>query len=194
MTDSTALVIAEHDHVELYPGTLNTVAAATELGGAVHILVAGSGIGDIAAACANINGVAKVLAADDAAYANAITENLAALIAANLDGDGYSHVLAPASTFGKALIPYVAALRDLQPISDISEVVAADTFVRPIYAGNAMATVKSSDAVKMLTVRTTAFEAAALGGDAPVESIFSTAAEPPCSGTASKAVPRTVMN
>ena len=157
------LVIAEHDGTAsspgaLYPGTLNTITAAGAIGGDVHLLVAGHGIGEIADACANIAGVTKVLVADDEVYAHASTEDMATLIVAHVEN--YTHVLAPASTFGKALIPYAAALRDLQSISDISAVVSADTFVRPIYAGNAMATVKSLDPIKMLTVRTTAFELA----------------------------------
>ena len=168
------LVIAEHDHSELYAGTRNTVTAARALGDEVHTLVAGHEIGGIAAACAEIDGVAKVLAADHEGYAHAATEDVAALIGATLDaaGDAYTHVLAPASTFGKALIPFAAALRDLQSISDISAVVDADTFVRPIYAGNALATVKSLDPVKMITVRTTAFEPAEAGdSSAPIEAL-----------------------
>lgn len=164
------LVIAEHDHSQLSPGTLNTVSAAARVGGDVHVLVAGSGCADVAEQCAKIAGVSRVLCADSALYANEITENTASLIRANVDG--YTHVMAPASTFGKALIPYTAALCDVQAISDISEVVSADTFVRPIYAGNALATVKSSDPVKMLTVRTTAFDPADGGsGSAEVSSI-----------------------
>ncbi|MEM7194446.1 MAG: FAD-binding protein [Pseudomonadota bacterium] len=154
----SVLVIAEHDGSQLSPGTLNTVTAASKVGGDVHVLVAGNGVSDIAAACAKIGGVSKVLAADGASYANDITENVASLVNAHV-GD-YSHVMAPASTFGKALVPYAAALADCQSISDISEVVDAETFVRPIYAGNAMATVKSSDATKFITVRTTSFELA----------------------------------
>ncbi len=178
------LVVAEHDHAELYPGTLNTIAAAVAVAGEggeageVHVLVAGHGIDAIAAACASAAGVGKVLAADDEVYAHASTEDFAALIVATLGAGrkNYTHVLAPASTFGKALIPYAAALCDVQSISDISEVVSADTFVRPIYAGNALATVKSLDAVKMITVRTTSFEPVATqggggGGDAEIESI-----------------------
>ena len=164
------LVIAEHDHSQLSPGTLNTVSAAARVGGDVHVLVAGSGCADVAAQCAKIAGVSRVLCADSALYANEITENTAALIRANVDG--YTHVMAPASTFGKALIPYVAALCDVQAISDISEVVSEDTFVRPIYAGNALATVKSSDPVKMLTVRTAkaaARKSAALAMRAPTK-------------------------
>ena len=170
------LVIAEHDNSQLSPGTLNTVSAAAGVGGDIHVLVAGSGCADVAAQCAKIAGVSRVLCADSAVYANEITENTAALIRANLDG--YTHVMAPATTFGKALIPYVAALCDVQAISDISEVVSGDTFVRPIYAGNALATVKSADPVKMLTVRTTAFEPAdGESGSAEVSGIDDTGAE-----------------
>ena len=176
------LIIAEHDNSELYPGTLNTVTAGRVIGdaggdkdsGDLHVLVAGHGIGKIADTCAGIAGVARVLAADAEIYAHPSTEDMAALIIATLGANkqNYTHVLAPASTFGKALIPYAAALCDLQSISDISEVVDADTFVRPIYAGNAMATVKSSDPVKMITVRTTVFELAeAEGGSAQIENI-----------------------
>ena len=158
------LVIAEHDKSELAPATLNTVTAAGQVGGDVHVLVAGQDCAGVADAAAKIAGVSKVWVCDCATYAHEITENTAALIQSIVNGDGkgdsYSHVMAPASTFGKALIPYVAALCDVQAISDISEVVDADTFVRPIYAGNALSKVKSSDAVKMLTVRTTAFELA----------------------------------
>ena len=168
------LVIAEHDPsatpMALYPGTLNTITAAAAMGGDIHVLVAGHGIGEIANACAAAGGVAKVLVADDQVYAHAGTEDLAALVAAHVEN--YTHVLAPASTFGKALIPYAAALCDFQSISDISEVVSEDTFVRPIYAGNAMETVKSSDPVKMITVRTTAFALAeAEGGAAEIHNI-----------------------
>lgn len=166
----SVLVIAEHDNGQLFPGTLNTITAATEVGGDVHVLVAGSGCGDVAAEAAKVAGVSKVLCADAESYAHEITENMANLIKANLDG--YSHVMAPASTNGKALIPYIAAKCDVQAISDISEVKSADTFVRPIYAGNALQTVQSSDDLKMLTVRTTAFElAAAEGGSGEVVSI-----------------------
>lgn len=154
----SVLVIAEHDNSQLFPSTLNTVAAASKINSEVDVLVAGSGCGDIAAQCAKIAGVGKVLCADAPAYANEITENTAALVKAQVGN--YSHVLAPASTFGKALVPYAAALCDVQAISDISEVVSEDTFVRPIYAGNALQTVQSSDSIKMITVRTTAFELA----------------------------------
>ena len=154
----SVLVIAEHDGSQLSPGTLNTVTAASKIGGDVDVLIAGNGCGDIAAHCAKIAGVGKVLCADSATYANEITENTAALVKSQVEN--YSHVMAPASTFGKALIPYTAALCDVQAISDISEVVSEDTFVRPIYAGNALQTVQSTDQIKMLTVRTTAFELA----------------------------------
>jgi electron transfer flavoprotein alpha subunit len=164
------LVIAEHDNSQLFPGTLNTVGAASRIGGDVHVLVAGSGCGDVAAACARIAGVSRVLCADAPVYANEITENTAALV--KVHADGYSHILAPASTFGKALIPYTAALCGVQAISDISDVVSEDTFVRPIYAGNALQTVKMSDRLRMITVRTTSFEAAAEeGGSAEVAAI-----------------------
>lgn len=154
----SVLVIAEHDNSQLSPGTLNTVTAAGKINSDVDVLIAGSGCGEIAAQCARIAGVGKVLFADAPVYVNEITENTAALVKAQVEN--YSHVMAPASTFGKALIPYAAALCDVQAISDISEVVSEDTFVRPIYAGNALQTVQSSDSVKMLTVRTTAFELA----------------------------------
>ena len=169
------LVIAEHDNAELAPATLNTVTAAAQIGGDVHVLVAGQGCESVVNAAASIAGVSAVLASDAAAYANGITENVAKLIQS--ESGNYSHVMAAATTFGKALIPYAAALCDVQPVSDISEVVDGDTFVRPIYAGNALATVKSSDALKMLTVRATAFEAAeSEGGSAQVKTIDDTGA------------------
>ncbi len=166
----SVLVIAEHDNSQVSPGTLNTVTAASKIGGDVHILVAGSACADVASQCAKIAGVSKVLCADDDSYKNEITENVAALVKTQV-GD-YGHVMAPASTFGKALIPYVAAQCDVQAISDISDIVSDDTFVRPIYAGNALETVQSADAVKMMTVRTTAFELAdAESGSAEVTNI-----------------------
>ncbi len=169
------LVVAEHYNSELSPATLNTVTAASQIGGDVHVLVAGQDCSAIGEAAAKISGVAKVLVCDSATHANEITENTAALIQSQIES--YSHVLAPASTFGKALIPYTAALCDVQAISDISEVVDADTFIRPIYAGNALVKVKSSDSVKLITVRTTAFELAdAEGGSATVENIDDTGA------------------
>ena len=166
----SVLVIAEHDKGDLLPATLNTVTAASQVGSDVHILVAGQDISGIAEAASKISGVSKVLVCDSATHDNNITENLAALVQ-SCAGD-YSHVMAPASTFGKALVPYTAALCDVQAISDISEVLDADTFIRPIYAGNALAKVKSSDSLKMITVRTTAFELAeAEGGSAEIVNV-----------------------
>ncbi|WP_193172154.1 FAD-binding protein [Nisaea nitritireducens] len=164
----SVLVVAEHDNSDIAPATLNTVTAAAEIGGDITVLVAGSGSAAAADAAAKIAGVSKVLHADSAEYANGLAENVAPLVVAL--AAGYSHVLAPATSFGKNVLPRAAALLDVQQISEISGVVDADTFVRPIYAGNAMATVKSSDAVKVITVRTTAFDAAASeGGSAAVE-------------------------
>ena len=164
------LVIAEHDNAKLKAATLNTVAAATRIGGDVHVLVAGSGCGPVAQAAAAVTGVAKVLVADNDIYRDQLAENLAALVV-QVAGS-YSHILAPATAFGKNVLPRVAALLDVAQISDITAVVSGDTFVRPIYAGNAMATVQSSDRVKVITVRSTGFDAAAAtGGSAVVESI-----------------------
>jgi electron transfer flavoprotein alpha subunit len=164
------LVVAEHDDVSLKSATLNTVTAAAALrAGAVHVLVAGSNCTAAAAAAAKLAGVATVKVADAAHYADHGVENLAALIVDH--ATGYSHLLAPATSFGKNLMPRVAAALDAAQISEIVAVVSADTFVRPIYAGNALATVKSSDAIKVITVRTTAFDAAGAGGDAPIESL-----------------------
>ncbi len=166
----SVLVIADHDNAALKAATLNTVAAAGKLGGDVHVLVAGQNADGAAQAAAKVAGVAKVLKADDAAYANQLAENMAPLIvklAAN-----YSHVLAPANSFGKNIMPRVAALLDVAQISDIVSVESPDTFVRPIYAGNAMATVQSSDKIKVITVRGTTFKAAdPNGGSASVESV-----------------------
>ncbi len=156
------LVVAEHDNVALRPTTLNTVTAAAQLGEVV-VLVAGQDCESVAHAAASLQGVVEVLISDDTSYANGLAEPLARLVAAV--GGGYSHLLAPASTFGKNLMPRVAALLDVAQISEIIEVIDADTFKRPIYAGNAIATVKSDDAVKALTVRGTAFEAAPNVGD-----------------------------
>ncbi|MFT6558041.1 electron transfer flavoprotein subunit alpha/FixB family protein [Sneathiella sp.] len=164
----TVLVFADHDNAALGAATLNAVTAAAELGGDVHILVAGSGCAAVADEAAKVAGVAKVVLVDDAAYANALAENTADLIV-SLAAD-YDAVVAPATTSGKNILPRVAALLDVAQISEITAVVSADTFVRPIYAGNAMATVQSSDAKKVITVRTTAFAAAAAeGGSATVE-------------------------
>ena len=166
----SVLVLAEHDGSALKPATLNAVTAATEIGGELHILVAGQGCGAAAEAAAKVAGVAKVLVADDAAYAHPLAENLAPLLVRL--APAYSHVLAPATTSGKNVMPRVAALLDVQQVSDITAVVSPDTFVRPIYAGNALATVQSKDAVKIVTVRTTGFApAAAEGGSAAVEAV-----------------------
>jgi electron transfer flavoprotein alpha subunit len=164
------LVIAEHDNTTLAAVTAPVIAAAAKLGGDIHVLVAGSGSTAAATAAAQIAGVAKVLHADDAAYAQSLAENLAALIASMGKG-GYSHILAPASFFGKNIMPRAAAMLGVQQISDITAIESADTFVRPVYAGNAFATVQSTDAIKVLTVRPTAFDAAGAGGNAPVENI-----------------------
>ncbi len=164
------LLLAEHDGTDLKSATLNAVTAATQIGGDIAILIAGSGCQGAADAAAKLPGAAKVLLADNPAYDHALAENIAPLIA-NLAA-GYSHVVAPATSLGKNIMPRVSALLDVQQISDISEVVSADTFVRPIYAGNAMATVQSSDPIKVITVRGAAFDAApADGGSAAVESV-----------------------
>lgn len=164
------LVIAEHDNSQIKSGTLNTVTAAQKLGSDVHLLVAGAGCAAAADAAKQIAGVSKVLLADAAALAHPLAENLTPLV---VDlAKQYSHVLAPATTFGKNLLPRVAALLDVAQISEITAVESADTFVRPVYTGNVMATVQSSDAIKVITVRTTAFEAAAVsGGAAAVEAV-----------------------
>ena len=167
------LVIAEHDNVSLKPATLNAVTAAAGMGGELHILVAGSGCAAAAEAAAAIAGVSKVRVADAAHYADQSAENIAALVLAN--AAGYSHIVAPATTSGKNFMPRVAALLDVAQISDIVAVESADTFVRPIYAGNVLATVQSGDTVKVITVRTTGFEAAALGGTASVENLVAAA-------------------
>ncbi len=169
----TILVIAEHDNAALKAATLNTVAAAQKIGGEIHVLVAGAGCAPAAQQAAGLQGVAKVKVADAAHYNAQTAENLTALIVAN--AAGYSHILAPATTFGKNVAPRVAALLDVAQISEITAVESADTFVRPIYAGNALATVKGADAVKVITVRTTAFDAVATGGAAAVESLAAAA-------------------
>jgi len=169
----TILVIAEHDNTALKAATLNTVAAAQKIGGEIHVLVAGAGCAAAAQQAAALQGVAKVKVADTAHYDAQTAENLTALVVAN--AAGYSHILAPATTFGKNVAPRVAALLDVAQISEITAVESADTFVRPIYAGNALATVKSTDAVKVITVRTTAFDAVATGGAAAVESLAAAA-------------------
>ncbi|MBV6632031.1 MAG: FAD-binding protein [Alphaproteobacteria bacterium] len=166
------LIIAEHMDGELKPATLNAVTAGKALDSDIHVLVAGSGTQTVADAAAKVDGVAKVLHADSAELENALAENMAPVIA-DL-ASGYSHVLMTATTTGKNIMPRVAALLDTQQISDISGIESADTFKRPIYAGNAIATVQSSDAIKVITVRGTAFDAAAAeGGSAAIEAVAS---------------------
>ncbi len=166
----TALVIAEHDNASIKAATLNTVAAAQACGGDVHVLVAGAGADGAAQAAAQIAGVAKVLLADGPALANGLVENIAAQVLAV--AKDYSHILLPASAMGKSVGPRVAAKLNVAQVSDITKVVSADTFERPIYAGNAIATVQSGDAVKVITVRTSALEAAAAtGGSAEVAKV-----------------------
>ncbi|HRX69684.1 MAG TPA: FAD-binding protein [Candidatus Competibacteraceae bacterium] len=163
------LVIAEHDNAVLKAATLNTITAAAQLGDDIHVLVAGQSCGAVAEAAAQVAGVKKVLVADAAHYAHQLAENVAALVVSL--ASGYSHILAPATAAGKNMLPRVAALLDVAQISDIIKVESADTFIRPIYAGNVLATVQTSDAVKVITVRGTAFPAAATGGSASVESV-----------------------
>ncbi|MBS0369713.1 MAG: FAD-binding protein [Proteobacteria bacterium] len=169
----TILVVAEHDNASLKGATLNTVSAAAKLGSDVAVLVAGSAAAAAVEAAAKVAGVAKVLVADSAAFADQAAENLAAQVVATVQASAgaITHVLAPATTFGKNVLPRVAALLDVAQISEIVAIESADTFVRPIYAGNALATVKSADPVKVITVRTTAFEAAGEGGSAAVETV-----------------------
>jgi electron transfer flavoprotein alpha subunit len=170
------LVLAEHDNATLKPATLNTISAAAKLGGEVAVLVAGQNCKPAADAAAKVAGVAKVLLADHAIHAHALPENLAPLVVRL--AAGYSHVLAPSTTSGKNVAPRIAALLDVAQISDIVAVESADTFVRPIYAGNAMATVQSKDKIKVITVRGTAFPAAAAsGGSATVEAVADAGAD-----------------
>jgi electron transfer flavoprotein alpha subunit len=165
----TALVIAEHDNASIKGATLNTVTAAAQCGGEVHLLVAGHNAGAAAAAAAQIAGVAKVIHADAEGLAHGLAENVAAQVLAI--AGGYSHILFPATAGGKNVSPRVAAKLDVAQISDITKVVSADTFERPIYAGNAIATVQSGDTTKVITVRTTGFDAAGQGGSATVETV-----------------------
>ena len=171
----TVLVIAEHDNNSIKGATLNTVTAAKAIGGDVHVLIAGANAGAAAAAAAQVAGVAKVLHADSAAFADSLAENVAAQVLAV--ASSYSHILFPATASGKNVAPRVAAKLDVGQLSEITKVVSADTFERPIYAGNAIATVQSSDTVKVATVRATAFDpAAATGGSAAVETLAAVAA------------------
>ncbi|MDE0801085.1 MAG: FAD-binding protein [Rhodospirillaceae bacterium] len=166
----TCLVVAEHDNAELKPSTLSTAQAAIAIGGDIHILVAGSECASVAEQAAKVAGVTSVKVADDAQYKHQMAEPVAALVT-SLSSD-YTHILASATTFGKNFMPRVSALLDMAQISDISAVVSVNTFVRPIYAGNALATVQSNDAIKLITVRGSSFDkAAADGGSASVDSI-----------------------
>jgi electron transfer flavoprotein alpha subunit len=169
----TALVIAEHDNASLKGSTLNTITAAAQAGGDVHVLVAGHNAKAAADAAAQIASVSKVLLADAPQFADGLAENVAeqALAIAK----DYTHILAPATAYGKNILPRVAAKLDVAQISEITKVDSADTFERPIYAGNAIATVQSTDAIKVITVRTTGFDAAATGGSAAVESLAAVA-------------------
>jgi electron transfer flavoprotein alpha subunit len=170
----TALVIAEHDNAHIKGATLNTVTAAAQCGGEVHVLVAGANAGEAAKAAAQIAGVAKVIHADGEQFAHGLAENMAAQVLAL--ASNYSHILFPATAAGKNVAPRVAAKLDVAQISDITKVDSPDTFERPIYAGNAIAIVQSADKVKVITVRTTGFDpAAATGGSAAVESATSVA-------------------
>ncbi|HTT13194.1 MAG TPA: electron transfer flavoprotein subunit alpha/FixB family protein [Burkholderiaceae bacterium] len=166
----TTLVLAEHDNQHLRAATLNTVTAAARIGGDIHVLVAGSGCASVAQQAAQVKGVAKVLVADAPHLADGLAENIAAQVLAV--AGNYSHILAPASASGKNILPRVAARLDCAQVSEISSVVSPDTFARPIYAGNAIATVQSTDRVKVITVRPTGFDAApAQGGGASVENV-----------------------
>jgi electron transfer flavoprotein alpha subunit len=168
----SVLVLAEHDNQVLKSLTLNAVAAANAIDAEIHVLIAGHQARVVAEAAAKIQGIAKVLLADDAAYRNALPENVAALMVKL--ASGYTHILAPATSTGKNIMPRLAALLDVMQISDIQAVISPDTFVRPIYAGNALQTVKSIDPVKIITVRSTAFAASpSSDGSAPIEDIAS---------------------
>lgn len=170
---TTTLVIAEHDNVSLKGSTANTVTAAFQCGGEVHVLIAGFNCAAAADAASKLAGVAKVLIADAAHFADGLAENCAAQVVAI--AAAYSHILAPATAYGKNIAPRVAANLDVAQISEITKVISADTFERPIYAGNAIATVQSSDPIKVITVRTTGFDAAAQGGAAAIDIITAVA-------------------
>ena len=166
------LILADHDNGHLAAATLNTVTAASEIGGDIDILVAGDAGGDVAKAAAAISGVSRVLTADADLFAHGIAENIAPLVQSL--ASGYTHLMAPATTTGKNVMPRVAALLDVMQISDIIKVESDNSFQRPIYAGNAIATVTSDEAIKVITVRGTAFEAAGDGGSAAIESVDTT--------------------
>jgi electron transfer flavoprotein alpha subunit len=169
----TALVIAEHDNASLKASTLNTITAATQCGGDVHVLIAGHHAGASAEAASKIAGVAKVLLADAPHFTDGLAENIAGQVLAL--ASNYSHIVAPATAYGKNIAPRVAAKLDVCQISEITKIDSPDTFERPIYAGNAIATVQSADPVKVITVRTTGFDAAAAGGNAAVETVAAVA-------------------
>ena len=177
------LLLAEHDNRSLKSSTSHVVTAARKLGGDIDVVVAGHHVDGAAQAAASLAGVSKVLAADAAHLETPTAENLAALLVAIARDGRYTHILTPATAFGKNVMPRVAALLDVAQISDITAIDGPDTFVRPIYAGNAFATVQSKDAIKVITVRTTAFESAAGGGAAPVESVA-----PPAEVTSAKVI------
>ena len=168
----TTLLIAEHDNASLKEATAKALTAAKELGAPVHVLVAGEGAKAAADAAAKLEGVEKVLLAEGASYAHALAEPLAALVVKL--AEGYDAVVAPSTTTGKNVLPRVAALLDVMQVSDVSKVVSADTFERPVYAGNAIQTVQSGDAKKLLTIRTASFAAAGEGGSAAVETVSAT--------------------
>jgi len=166
------LILADHDNGQLAVATLNTVTAATEIGGDIDILVAGDASGDVAKGAAAISGVSRVLTADADLFAHGIAENIAPLVQSL--ASGYTHLMAPATTTGKNVMPRVAALLDVMQISDIIKVESDNSFQRPIYAGNAIATVTSDEAIKVITVRGTAFEAVGDGGSAAIVSVDTT--------------------
>jgi len=184
----SVLVIAEHDNASLRPATLNTVAAAMKIGSDIAVLVAGSGCAAAAKAAAAVAGAKKALVADAPQYKEQLAENLAALVVGL--ADGYTHILAPATSFGKNVAPRIAALLDVAQVSDIVEVKSADTFVRPIYAGNALATVQSRDKTKVITVRTTGFDAAAASGGSGVVENVAAGAETGLSSLVGRALTR----
>ncbi len=162
------LILAEHDNSEIKSATLNTITAAIKIGGDVHVLIAGANCSSAAQAAAKINGVAKVIKADSPNLEHPLAEEIAPILVAL--APAYSHILAPATTYGKNILPRAAALLDVQQISDILSVESADTFTRPVYAGNAIATVKSSDTIKLITVRSTTFDPVSTeGGNASIE-------------------------
>ncbi len=167
----TILVIADHDNNSLNPATNAVVAAASDIGGEIHLLVAGEGCSAVVEAASSIAGVAKVLKAEGGEYKEYLAENMALLVADLVQSAGYSHVLVPATTTGKDYLPRVAAMLDVQQLSDVIKVESADTFIHPIYAGNALETVQMTDSVKLMTVRPTAFDKASSGGSAAVEDV-----------------------